>query len=107
MTDIKMTSVNFKSLKEFVFNSFMAMGLNKIDAEIFSDALMFSELRFQSGQGQGVQNIFLLEPNLFKTNYEVSLRQPHPYLNHGVYLKHPNMILRCSNILRIFDQNVQ
>ena len=57
MTDIKMTSVNFKNLKEFVFNSFIAMGLNKIDAEIFSDALMFSELRFHSGQGQGVQRI--------------------------------------------------
>ena len=57
MTDIKMTSVNFQNLKEFVLNSFIAMGLNKIDAEIFSDALMFSELRFQSCQGQGVQRI--------------------------------------------------
>ena len=37
--------------------SFVAMGLNKLDAEIFSDALMFSELRFLSGQGQGVQRI--------------------------------------------------
>ena len=52
-----MTSVNFKNLKEFVLSSFIAMGLNKIDAEIFSDALMFSELRFQSGQGQGVQRM--------------------------------------------------
>ena len=33
------------------------MGLNKIDAEIFSDALMFSEVRFHSGKGQGVQRI--------------------------------------------------
>ena len=41
-----MTSINYEDLKEFVFSSFVAMGLNKLDAEIFSDALMFSELRF-------------------------------------------------------------
>lgn len=57
MAEIKMTSINYEDLKEFVFSSFVAMGLNKLDAEIFSDALMFSELRFLSGQGQGVQRI--------------------------------------------------
>ena len=39
-----MTSINYEDLKEFVFSSFVAMGLNKLDSEIFSDALMFSEL---------------------------------------------------------------
>ncbi len=57
MSNIKMTLVNFENLKKFVLNSFLAMGLNKKDAEIFTDALMFSELRFHSGQGQGVQRI--------------------------------------------------
>ena len=54
---INMTLVNFDNLKRFVFNSFSAMGLNEKDARIFTDALMFSELRFHSGQGQGVQRI--------------------------------------------------
>jgi LDH2 family malate/lactate/ureidoglycolate dehydrogenase len=54
---IKMTSVDSKNLKQFVFNAFSAIGLNEKDAGIFTDALMFSELRFHSGQGQGVQRI--------------------------------------------------
>ena len=33
------------------------MGLKDKDAKIFTDALIFSELRFHSGQGQGVQRI--------------------------------------------------
>ena len=57
MSMIKMTSVDSKNLKQFVFNAFSAMGLNEKDAGIFTDALMFSELRFHSGQGQGVQRI--------------------------------------------------
>ncbi len=57
MNKINMTSVSFLNLEKFVFNSFLAMGLNKNDAKIFADALMFSELRFHSGQGQGVQRI--------------------------------------------------
>ena len=57
MPMIEMTLINYENLNKFVFNAFSAMGLNKKDAEIFTDALMFSELRFHSGQGQGVQRI--------------------------------------------------
>ena len=57
MQNIDMTLVNFKNLENFVLNSFLAMGLRNEDAKIFTDALMFSELRFHSGQGQGVQRI--------------------------------------------------
>ena len=52
-----MTLVDFKHLETFVLNSFLAMGLKNEDAKIFTDALIFSELRFHSGQGQGVQRI--------------------------------------------------
>ena len=52
-----MKVVNFKNLENFVLSSFLAMGLRNEDAKIFTDALMFSELRFHSGQGQGVQRI--------------------------------------------------
>ena len=57
MQNIDMTLVNFKNLENFVLSSFLAMGLRNEDAKIFTDALMFSELRFHSGQGQGVQRI--------------------------------------------------
>ena len=57
MLNIKMTLINFENLTKFVFNSFKAMGLKEEDAKIFTDALIFSELRFHSGQGQGVQRI--------------------------------------------------
>ena len=57
MQNINMTLVDFKHLETFVLNSFLAMGLKNEDAKIFTDALIFSELRFHSGQGQGVQRI--------------------------------------------------
>ena len=57
MSEIEMTLVNSDNVKKFVLNSFKAMGLKEEDAKIFTDALMFSELRFHSGQGQGVQRI--------------------------------------------------
>ena len=55
MSQIKMTLVNSENVKRFVYNSFKAMGLKEEDAKIFTNALMFSELRFHSGQGQGVK----------------------------------------------------
>ena len=54
---IKMKKVELKELSHFVTNSFLAMGLRELDAKIFSEALIFSELRFHPGQGQGVQRL--------------------------------------------------
>tara|TARA_B110000438_G_C15752194_1_gene623503 strand:- start:96 stop:1160 length:1065 start_codon:yes stop_codon:yes gene_type:complete len=54
---IEMKKVDLKELSQFVLNAFCAMGLNNEDAKIFSDALIFSELRFHPGQGQGVQRL--------------------------------------------------
>ena len=68
---IEMQKVDVKELSEFVLNSFLAMGLREEDAQIFTDALIFSELRFHPGQGQGVQRL----PVYFKRikNKEINL----------------------------------
>ena len=51
---IKMTNVDREQLRAFVSEGFEALGLTAQDAGIFADALIFSELRFHPGQGQGV-----------------------------------------------------
>ncbi|MBM1219793.1 Ldh family oxidoreductase [Ponticoccus sp. SC2-23] len=58
MTDrIPMTNVDRAQLRAFVAEAFEALGLTAEDAGIFSDALVFSELRFHPGQGQGVARL--------------------------------------------------
>lgn len=54
MPQIAMTRVDRAALREFVAEGFRKLGLSDEDAGIFADALMFSELRFHPGQGQGV-----------------------------------------------------
>lgn len=54
---IPMTNVNKEDLRAFVAEGFAALGLTKEDAGIFADALVFSELRFHPGQGQGVMRL--------------------------------------------------
>ncbi len=56
-TAIPMTNVDRDSLRAFVAAGFEALGLTAEDAGIFSDALIFSELRFHPGQGQGVMRL--------------------------------------------------
>lgn len=51
---IAMTNVDRASLRAFVAEGFEALGLAPADAAIFADALIFSELRFHPGHGQGV-----------------------------------------------------
>ncbi|MFN4128306.1 MAG: Ldh family oxidoreductase [Paracoccaceae bacterium] len=54
---IKMTSVTRDSLHSFMVAGFRALGLAEEDSGIFSDALIFSELRFHPGHGQGVRRL--------------------------------------------------
>ena len=54
---IKMTSVTRDSLQTFMVQGFRALGLAEEDAGIFADALIFSELRFHPGHGQGVRRL--------------------------------------------------
>ncbi|SMY06106.1 Ldh family oxidoreductase [Flavimaricola marinus] len=56
-TPIKMTNVDREQLRGFVTEGFAALGLTDEDAGIFANALIFSELRFHPGQGQGVARL--------------------------------------------------
>lgn len=57
MSEIAMTRVGVEPLRAFVREAFEALGLTAEDAGIFADALIFSELRFHPGQGQGVARL--------------------------------------------------
>ncbi|MGI9625759.1 MAG: Ldh family oxidoreductase [Longimicrobiales bacterium] len=52
-----MTAVTPESLGSFVVEALHAMGLSQENAEIFGAALLFSELRFHPGHGQGVKRL--------------------------------------------------
>lgn len=54
---IAMTSVTRDSLSAFMVEGFRALGLPAEDAAIFAEALIFSELRFHPGHGQGVRRL--------------------------------------------------
>ncbi|GGA55323.1 Ldh family oxidoreductase [Pelagibacterium lentulum] len=54
---ITLTSVTRDSIDAFMREGFEALGLTPEDAKIFADALVFSELRFHPGHGQGVRRI--------------------------------------------------
>jgi LDH2 family malate/lactate/ureidoglycolate dehydrogenase len=52
-----MTAVTRDSLEVFVHDVLRAMGLPEEEARIFGGALVFSELRFHPGHGQGVKKL--------------------------------------------------
>ena len=54
---IPMIAVTRESLGAFVIEVLRAMSLPADDAKIFGDALLFSELRFHPGHGQGVKKL--------------------------------------------------
>ncbi|SFZ82563.1 Malate/lactate/ureidoglycolate dehydrogenase, LDH2 family [Devosia enhydra] len=54
---ISLTNVTRESLRAFLLEGFRGLGLPAGDAAIFADALIFSELRFHPGHGQGVRRI--------------------------------------------------
>ena len=57
MTAIPMTAVTRDSLQAFMTEGFTRLGLPPDDAAIFAAALIFSELRFHPGHGQGVKRL--------------------------------------------------
>lgn len=54
---IPMTAVTRDSLGAFMEEGFRRLGLPEDDARIFAEALIFSELRFHPGHGQGVKRL--------------------------------------------------
>jgi LDH2 family malate/lactate/ureidoglycolate dehydrogenase len=52
-----MVKVALDDLQRFALDAFLAMGLAPEDAGIVSSALIYSELRFHPGQGQGVRRL--------------------------------------------------
>jgi LDH2 family malate/lactate/ureidoglycolate dehydrogenase len=52
-----MTCVTRDSLQAFMEEGFRTLGLPDSDARLFADALIFSELRFHPGHGQGVKRL--------------------------------------------------
>lgn len=57
IVEIPMVRVEVESLRAFGYAALRAMGLLHNAATITSDALLFSELRFHPGQGQGVRRL--------------------------------------------------
>jgi LDH2 family malate/lactate/ureidoglycolate dehydrogenase len=54
---IELIRVDVEVLSKFTLACFKAMGLNDEQAKLCTRALMFSELRFHPGQGQGVRRL--------------------------------------------------
>ena len=54
---IPMTAVTHNSLRAFAVEVLQAMGVPPEDADIFGGAVVFSELRFHPGHGQGVKKL--------------------------------------------------
>ncbi len=54
---IELVRVDAETLSKFILDCFKAMGLNREQATLCAHTLMFSELRFHPGQGQGVRRL--------------------------------------------------
>lgn len=84
MSAIPMTRVDEASLRAFVAAGFRALGLSHEDAGIFADALVFSELRFHPGQGQGVSRLRRYQERIgrgeVETRTEISVVKEGPSL---------------------------
>ncbi len=63
---IKLVRVDAEALAEFTLACFKAMSLSEDDAKLCANALMFSELRFHPGQGQGVRRLSAYRERLQK-----------------------------------------
>lgn len=81
---ITMTNVGKESLRAFVAEGFEALGLTSEDAGIFADALIFSEMRFHPGQGQGVMRLRRYQERI--GNGEVDPRAPWTILKEAASL---------------------
>ncbi|MEO1105636.1 MAG: Ldh family oxidoreductase, partial [Pseudomonadota bacterium] len=80
-TATPLTRVDLAQLRDFVAEAFETLGLTEEDAGIFTDALIFSELRFHPGQGQGVARLIRYEARI--RNGEVDPRAPWRIVKEG------------------------
>jgi LDH2 family malate/lactate/ureidoglycolate dehydrogenase len=55
--EIETVKVKLEALRRFTRDAFSAMGLSAEQAELSTHALIYSELRFHPGQGQGVRRL--------------------------------------------------
>ena len=78
---IAMTRVDQGALRTLVAEAFEKLGLTPEDAGIFADALIFSELRFHPGQGQGVSRLRRYQQRIAKG--EVNTRAPWEVIKEG------------------------
>ena len=78
---ISMTNVDRDDLLAFVTEGFTALGLTPEDAAIFAGALVFSELRFHPGQGQGVMRLRRYQERISKG--EVDPKAPWSVVKEG------------------------
>ena len=63
---IELVRVDADALAEFTLNCFKVMGVSEENARLCASALMFSELRFHPGQGQGVRRLTVYQQRLSK-----------------------------------------
>ena len=72
MSEIAMVHVPLEALKTFAVSAFQAMGLRPEDAEITASALIYSELRFHPGQGQGVSRLRAYQERISQKKIDIA-----------------------------------
>ena len=77
-TDTPMIKVELEILERFTLAALTAMGLAEQQARITTDALLYSELRFHPGQGQGVSR--LRSYNTRIANHRIDVNAPYTIL---------------------------
>ena len=63
---IDLVRVQAEPLEQFTFEAFRALGLSEESAKLCANALLYSELRFHPGQGQGVRRLTAYHQRLKK-----------------------------------------
>ncbi len=91
---IAMTNVDREQLRSFVSEGFQTLGLTAEDAGIFANALIFSELRFHPGQGQGVAR-------LRRYHQRIGNGEVNPRAGWSI-IKDTNKIVRISLYITLF-----
>ncbi len=71
---IAMVKVALEELRPFCVDSFVAMGVAPEDARITGNALIYSELRFHPGQGQGVRRLLAYRTRIAEGKLDVHAR---------------------------------
>jgi LDH2 family malate/lactate/ureidoglycolate dehydrogenase len=72
MSAIAMVNVPLDALTRFTVSAFGAMGLRPEDAVITANALVYSELRFHPGQGQGVRRLRAYQERIAQNKIDIA-----------------------------------